>query len=166
MKKIFIIAILVPLLAVSCKKNTTVTTGNSYTEKIQIGASVLDVQLVTSETDMQQGLSGRRELPQNAGMLFQFNTPQSGGFWMKDMNFNLDFIWVASSTVVGFTPNVPAPVKDQRSAKDEGSRIKDNSPLLPVYYPPLPVDTVIEVNAGWTEKNNIKVGDVIKKLTN
>ena len=30
---------------------------------------------------------------------------------------------------------------------------------LPIYYPPAPVNQVLEVNAGWAKKNNITVGD-------
>jgi uncharacterized membrane protein (UPF0127 family) len=90
----------------------------------------------------------------NQGMLFDFGaTPSGVAFWMKDMKFNLDFIWIAqnpstgSGQVVGITPNAPKP----------------NSPSdpLPDFYPPEPVNQVLEVNAGWTQKNNISVGDIV-----
>ena len=80
------------------------------------------------------------------GMLFDFGpTPASTPFWMKDMNFNLDFVWIAGNKVVGITPNAPAPLSPTEN--------------LPLYYPPEPVNQVLEVNAGWAKKNNVSVGD-------
>ncbi len=42
-------------------------------------------------------------------MLFIFGTGATQTFWMKDMNFALDMIWISGNTVAGFSQNVPAP---------------------------------------------------------
>ena len=98
---------------------------------------------------MEQGLSGRPRLTNSQGMLFNFGTSTTPGFWMKDMNFDLDFIWIRDGKIIGITPNVPAPAQDK----------KFDTASLPTYYPPSAVNQVLEVNAGWAEKNNVTVGD-------
>lgn len=104
---------------------------------------------------METGLSGRQTLGKNEGMLFDFKTPKNDlFFWMKDMLFDIDIIWIADKKIIGITPNIPSP------EKDKGLEIKDLR--LPAYSPPSDVDQVLEVNAGWSEKNKIKIGDEVK----
>jgi uncharacterized membrane protein (UPF0127 family) len=94
-------------------------------------------------------------MDQDQGMLFDFGQGASTdtGFWMPDMKFNLDFIWIKNNKVIGITSNVPAPASP-------------TTPLLslPVYYPPSPIDRQVEVNAGWAKKNNITIGDNVTLL--
>lgn len=51
--------------------------------------------LYIADTDekRQQGLSGMKDLPDDAGLLFVFDTPGFHSFWMKDMHFSLDLIF-------------------------------------------------------------------------
>ena len=53
------------------------------------------IEVADTDASRQQGLSDRDGLCAECGMLFVF--PQNGyyGFWMKDMNFNIDivFLW-------------------------------------------------------------------------
>ncbi len=134
-----------------------------YNKIIFVGSKKLNVQIVKTPNEMAQGLSGRNKLDVDEGMLFDFRTlykiqespSTSSGqnfskpkFWMKDMNFDLDLIWIANKKVVGITNNVPAP----KSAGD----------VLPTYSPPTDVDMVLEVNAGWSRENEIKIGDSVE----
>jgi uncharacterized membrane protein (UPF0127 family) len=105
------------------------------------------VEIVSSAADMDKGLSGRASMQDSEGMLFDFGTSTATGFWMKDMRFGLDLVWISNGKIIGITKNIPAP------------QSPDNN--LPIYYPPSPTDKVLEVNAGWAEKNNIAVGDVV-----
>ena len=57
------------------------------------------------------GLSGRSSLAENEGMLFIFDTPAVYEFWMKDMNFPLDFIWINNGLVVDLSEHIPPPDK-------------------------------------------------------
>lgn len=56
----------------------------------------VDISVLVADTDKTraQGLSGRESLASREGMWFMF--PQSGyySFWMKDMNFPIDIIWI------------------------------------------------------------------------
>ncbi|MDR3642086.1 MAG: DUF192 domain-containing protein [Candidatus Doudnabacteria bacterium] len=130
----------------------------SYSHRLQIGSQNLNVEIANTPAEQQQGLSDRISMATGQGMLFDFGSAQMTGFWMKDMKFNLDFIWIADGKVTGVTPDVPAPAICNLSVESCNSR-------LPVYYPPSPVNWVVEVNAGWAKKNNITAGDeaVLKK---
>ncbi|MFA5991561.1 MAG: DUF192 domain-containing protein [Candidatus Doudnabacteria bacterium] len=125
----------------------------NYSHKLEIGKEILLVEIVSDEKKMQTGLSNREKLDDNNGMLFDFgNKKVVPNFWMKDMLFDIDIIWIADKKIIGITPNVPAPI--------ENLKLKIEN--LPVYSPPAQVDQVLEVNAGWSEKNKIKVGDEVQ----
>ncbi len=80
-------------------------------------------------------------------MLFVFDRPGRHGFWMKGMNFPLDFIWINGGRVAQITENVPAPKNGE-------------APLS--LAPQVEVDTVLEVNGGFAGKYQIKVGDKVE----
>jgi len=52
------------------------------------------VAVASTSTQQQQGLSGRKNLPQDQGMLFIFKSANRYPFWMKDMNFPLDILFI------------------------------------------------------------------------
>lgn len=106
---------------------------------------VLAVEVVTQPESITQGLSGRRQLGAQ-GMLFIFERPVTPSFWMKDMLFDLDLVWVRNGQVVAVTPSVPHPA----------SNTPDSA--LPVYQPPQVVDMVLEVAAGDATKFSLTVG--------
>ncbi len=97
-----------------------------------------------------QGLSDRPSLETNKGMLFIFPSAQGTPFWMKDMHFSLDFVWINGNMVVGTTVNVPSPGP------------KTSLLSLPLYYPPSSVDKVLEINAGEVAKWGIQAGDTVE----
>ena len=106
------------------------------------------VELADTAVKRAQGLSGRDSLPENRGMLFIFPEETLPTFWMKDMKFSLDFIWVRGAKVVTLHPNVPSP---EATATD-----------LALYSPSEPIHFVLEVNAGFIAKHHIAVGDSIR----
>ena len=58
------------------------------------GNKKISVILATTTVDRDRGLSGVSTLPENVGMLFVFEKPATRNFWMKDMLFPLDIIWL------------------------------------------------------------------------
>ncbi|KKS82705.1 MAG: hypothetical protein UV58_C0006G0004 [Candidatus Wolfebacteria bacterium GW2011_GWC1_43_10] len=120
--------------------------------KISIGQGEITAELAVSWSKKSIGLSGKGSLADNQGMLFIFNQPTTPSFWMKDMKFNLDFVWINGDKIVDLSKNVPAPLSDQ-------------SPV--VISPKESADKVLEINAGTADKLNIQVGDKIniKKIT-
>jgi uncharacterized membrane protein (UPF0127 family) len=96
-----------------------------------------------------KGLSGRNFLAENEGMLFLFSTSSQYGFWMKDMNFPIDIIWIKNNKIVDISKNIlPEPQKSIFN--------------LTVYYPKEEVDKVLEINAGLSDKYNFQIGDEVK----
>lgn len=118
-------------------------------EALNIDAATFTVEIASTSLEQTRGLSFRPSLGANDGMLFIFTTGSVQSFWMKDMNFPLDMIWISGTTVVGFAQNVPAPAP--------GTAFWN----LPVYISPGTVDKVLEVNAGTVAKYNIRVGDSV-----
>ena len=55
---------------------------------------VIQAEVVSRLADLRQGLSGRASLPTDHGMLFVFSKSDIYEFWMKDMKFPLDIIWI------------------------------------------------------------------------
>jgi uncharacterized membrane protein (UPF0127 family) len=54
------------------------------------------LEVAASDAAQEKGLGDRRSLPKNSGMLFWFPDQQTRCFWMKDMHFPLDIIWINS----------------------------------------------------------------------
>ena len=60
----------------------------------KIGETELILEIADTPEKRELGLSGRENLQEKTGMLFVFPAPDQPGFWMKDMKFALDFIWL------------------------------------------------------------------------
>ena len=131
---------------------------------VLIGDHAFTVELARTSVEQARGLSGRAGLGVDEGMLFLFGKSGVQNFWMKDMNFPIDIIWIgpasplgsrgASSTVnvvLGFVQNAPMPAP--------GAQLWQ----LPIYTSPDGVDTVLEVNAGTVARDGIKVGDTVSE---
>lgn len=89
-----------------------------------------------------RGLSGRVSLPEHHGLLFDFFVEGDYGFWMKDMNFSIDMLWINSEREVVHIEHDVAP---------------DTYPTL--FHSSEPARFVLEINAQLTEKYDIDVGD-------
>ncbi|OGY42913.1 MAG: hypothetical protein A2Y67_03525 [Candidatus Buchananbacteria bacterium RBG_13_39_9] len=116
--------------------------------KVSIRGTSISVEVAQTPEQLAKGLSGRSGLGANNGMLFAFKDSRYRNFWMNDLKFPLDIIWIADDTIIGIEANVPAPLKDQQN--------------LPIYKSPSEANYVLEVNAGFAEKHNFNVGDNIQ----
>ena len=112
----------------------------------QLGSKRLNLEVVNTPESTARGLSGRDSLGAD-GMLFIFPKARILTFWMKQMKFNLDMIWLENNKVIDISYDVPV----------EPEGIKDN--MLPIYSPRQAADMVIEVVAGKTKEWNIQIGD-------
>ena len=63
---------------------------------IKIAGQKIKVDLALNLKTQEQGLSGRKSLNQDEGMLFVFENNEPHFFWMKDMNFPIDMIWISN----------------------------------------------------------------------
>ena len=117
------------------------------TGKVIIDNHTFTVFEAKSEKEKELGLSGRNSIGDNQGMIFIFDKPDTYGFWMKNMKFAIDIIYISNKKIVTIYPNVPFP--------------KDPTQELKIYTPSEPADTVVEFKSGTTLKYNFKVGDSV-----
>jgi hypothetical protein len=117
--------------------------------KLKVGELVLNIEVVSDQLSLSKGLSGREEIGSD-GMLFILPSEQRTAFWMKDMKFDIDIIWIRDGKVVEITEDIPTP--------------DDESSKLILYSPSQPVDRVLEVNSGDSLRLGIKVGDEVTQL--
>ncbi len=113
----------------------------------------LNVTLAKSEVARAQGLGDRATLV-NDGMLFAFPRSDRWQFWMKGMQFGLDFVWIQNDRIVGITSNVPAP--DIKSSKPNGEVVSWSEPI----------NFVLELPAGKAQELGLKVDDVFQFVEN
>lgn len=104
----------------------------------------IKVEIADEPAEWQKGLSDKESLKAKEGMLFIFPEVDYRGFWMKDMRFPIDILWINEHReIIEITQSVSVP-----DAKD-----------TPIFYSKKPIHYVLEVNAGFSETYNIKVGD-------
>ncbi|MBI2355676.1 MAG: DUF192 domain-containing protein [Candidatus Doudnabacteria bacterium] len=147
MNKVIILLFSVAFAAAACNLQET---GSSYNDgTVELAGKKLNIELADTQDERAVGLSGREELNENQGMLFVFDEPSRPGFWMKNMKFGIDIIWIRDSHVVDISSNLePEPGREDYQLK--------------LYQPTVEIDSVLEVNAGWIKKNHIQIGEVMK----
>lgn len=112
---------------------------------VKIAGQNIKVELATTVALQTKGLSGRSGLEEGEGMLFVFETGGKFPFWMKDMNFSIDIIWISADKKVIYIK------KDARPEDYPQS-----------YGPAENAMYVLEVVSGFSEKNNLKIGDRVE----
>ncbi len=115
----------------------------------EIAGKSLNIEVVNTPASITQGLSGRERLGAD-GMLFLLPTKSIPSFWMKEMRFDLDLVWLDDSTVVEIAPHVPRPLGDVNP---------NGYQYLPTYSPKTPVNMVLELEAGKAAALGLKSGD-------
>jgi len=103
--------------------------------------------LVVASTSAEQelGLGNRASLASTSGMLFVFDTPGNYGFWMKNMEFPIDIIWLDQNYKIIHIEHSLSP-----------------STYPSVFLPGSPAKYVIEVNAGFSDANSLSVGQTLQ----
>lgn len=111
----------------------------------QVRINSHQITLILADTEQRKitGLSGSKPLKDNEGMLFQFPTPGHYGFWMKDMNYSLDFIYLLKNKVV-----------------EVRSTVSPNT-YPNVLFSAKPFDAMIEVKAGTAHKIRVQIADEV-----
>jgi hypothetical protein len=107
--------------------------------KLSAGMHMLDVQLAQTPEQRQIGLMWRKEMPQHEGMLFVFEQAASQCFWMRNTLIPLSAAFVADD---GSIVNIA----DMKPQSDDS------------HCSEKPVRFVLEMNAGWFAKRQIKAG--------
>ena len=120
---------------------------------ITVGPVTLKVSVANDEAERKEGLSGKSSLPEAEGLLFDFGQKDIfPSFWMRGMLIPIDIIWINDGKIAKIDKNLAPPEKDT----------PDSS--LELYYPDKPIDYVLEVNAGFSDKNSLKVGNSVSGI--
>ena len=118
-----------------CTQNLPEPQATDSLETLHIGNQTLRVAVMRTSEELAQGLSGRASVPGD-GMLFLLPEKQEARFWMKDMQFAIDMIWIDGEQIVGVAENVPPP------------QLGRSLNSLPTIRSPQPVTAVLELPAG------------------
>lgn len=105
----------------------------------------IQVEVAQTKSSRELGLSGRPSMRNDEGILFVFDSPGKYGFWMKDMNFALDIVWINENGLV---------VDIERN-------------LTPGSYPKTFINEidatyVLEINAGLAKEFGLFLGSKVK----
>ncbi len=107
-----------------------------------VNRQVIQIEVVQTPKEKEKGLSGRESLPSGEGLLFIYDESGQQQFWMKDMNFPIDIIWIATDyRVIDITKNLTPDTYPQRFTSNK------------------PAQYVLEVNAGYSDELDIRIGD-------
>ncbi len=115
------------------------------THTISLQGKDLPVYLANNPRVRTRGLSNKTYLPEEKGMLFVFEKPDRYSFWMKDMNFAIDMIWIDQNGKVVFIKKNATP---------------ESYPTL--FTPEKNALYVLEVNEGWVDEKGVRVGSVFE----
>lgn len=107
--------------------------------------TVIAVTIADEAEERRVGLSNYIFLDPDRGMLFVFDVPSRPAFWMKNMDFPIDIIWLRDGTVVGIEHGLqPATIENPPSVR-----------------PTSDIGEVLEVNAGFALTHHLKIGDAL-----
>jgi uncharacterized protein len=130
------------LLIIASAVAFMITTFQPKTE-VRLGDGVFAVSIADDEAERIKGLAGVASLGPLDGKLFDFETEEKWGIWMKGMKVPIDIIWLNESRdVVHIVTNAPPELGDTKT-----------------YTPTSPARFVLEIAAGGVAKNGISIGD-------
>jgi uncharacterized membrane protein (UPF0127 family) len=102
------------------------------------------VKILDNPEERAKGFSDYKKIKSNSGMLFIHGSEDYRSYWMKDMNFSIDIIWIT---------------EDRRVIGVEEYVMPSSYPIT--FDSPAPSKYVLEVKAGVAEKVGIKPGDYV-----
>lgn len=141
MKKYFLITIF--FLISGCVLKEAVIQKNFLKETaniVKINNQTIKIEIADTPKKQYQGLSFRKNLCADCGMLFKFSEKNEKTFVMRNMNFPLDIIFIDGDKIV----------KIYKDLKPEGESPQN------FYSSDVPVDYILEVNGGWAERYGIE----------
>jgi uncharacterized membrane protein (UPF0127 family) len=145
---IIAIGALLLVLLLRSRVATHVVVPKGYDAVLSTQNLSIPVTIADTPEEQEVGLSYTSSLEQNTGKLFVFNTVGKYGFWMKDMNYSLDLVWID---------------KDFKIIAIDKNVTPESYPNI--FYPPKEVQYVLEVNAGFSTANDLSVNQLMA-LTN
>lgn len=146
-KKLFFLILFVLLLVASFKyipyhcNSTACVQNNLQTRTVLLKDIPVSVTLAQTNDEMSRGLGGRDGLKENEGMLFVLGKSGVYGFWMKDMKFSIDIVWIENNKIVFIQKSVSP----------------DTYPTT--FSPAQSASLVLELPSGFCDAHEVSVGD-------
>jgi uncharacterized protein len=110
------------------------------------GEVIMEVEVADSPWERRVGLMHRTSLPNDAGMVFLFEEPSDGGFWMKNTLIPLSIaFWSEEGRILAILDMQPC-----------------EADSCPVYDPGVRFVGALEVNQGFFDRRGVRVGDRIE----
>lgn len=103
----------------------------------------IDIEIAETDEERAQGLMDRKAMADTQGMLFIFSAPEEQSFWMKNTYISLDIMYVDEKMEIVSIRKYATPLSEES---------------LPSFKK---AQYVVEVNAGFSDRNKIKYGDKI-----
>ena len=106
--------------------------------------AVVSVEIADTSATREYGLMYRKQLDENAGMIFVFEAPQHLEFWMKNTVIPLDMIFADSAGKIVGIVRKAMPFSEAIDSVDGDSQY------------------VLEVNGGFCDRHGVKAGDILR----
>ena len=106
----------------------------------------VDVRISDTQPQRYTGLSDTESLGPNEGMLFVHENEGQYAYVMRDMDFDIDIIFIAENGTITTIHHAPAPPEGERYSERYSGQGK----------------YVLEVNRGWTNETGVSVGDTVE----
>ncbi len=117
---------------------------DKFIQIILPNGNLIRAELAKTNEERARGLMYREGIASDQGMLFIFEEEEIHSFWMKNMSFPIDIIWLdEGKRIVHMEINVP-PCKEMP---------------CPTYASKIPSLYVLELKAGCVESNGLKLYD-------
>jgi len=138
-----IILIVLSIFYIQSKQNIENICGKYKQKEIQINSNNIIVDIADNDCKRELGLSNKTSID-DKGMLFIFENSGNYSFWMKYMNFPIDILWINDDfNIIGIEKNIATSTYPETFGGEYFSKY------------------ILELPAGFSDKNNIKVGDKI-----
>lgn len=112
------------------------------TGQLLVGSGSWNVEIANSETARTAGLSNRKVLRSNNGLLFAFDQPSNQAFWMKDMLIPIDMVFFDDNWQIVL---IEANLQPNSFPKIYGAKVKSKY--------------VLEINANEASLYGLQVGN-------
>lgn len=106
--------------------------------------AVVSVEIADTAASREYGLMYRKQLDEDAGMIFVFKAPQHLEFWMKNTVIPLDMIFADSAGKIVGVVRKAEPFSEAIDSVEVDSRY------------------VLEVNGGFCDRHGVKPGDTLR----
>ena len=113
----------------------------SGSRQVRLGSQIFTLEVANTPAQQTKGLGDRTNLAPRHGMLFTFDQAAVQCFWMKDMHFSIDIIWLDSQERIGYIQSDVSPATYPHT-----------------FCPAVTARSVIELPAGQAQRLGLRIG--------